>query len=84
MKITDDPAFQKAVSTAHAHIPIQKTVHREPPGFVIAEDAGRFAVFGADAWEKPTSTPMLPWSPPKGRRVARVNLDGGVSLLDVD
>lgn len=48
---------------------------------IVAKPEGRLAVYGADAWTRPTQQPMLPWAPPRGIPVATVSLSGEVTHL---
>ena len=74
----------RAVEIAKQHIPIQREVCKKEfwVGFTIVLDAGQYRVYSADAWERPTSQPMLPWSPPKGTPVAHVAIDGTTTLIE--
>ena len=49
---------------------------------VVAQPSGRIAIYKDTAWTKPTEQPLLPWSPPEGRPVAHVALDGTVTRVD--
>ncbi|WP_162802076.1 hypothetical protein [Ornithinimicrobium murale] len=85
----DQKSLDYAVKTARDHIEISHRVRRVGArnGSIIAQtysasgDKGRLAVYDANAWTPPSSTPMLAWSAPDAIPVARVDMDGHVSLL---
>ncbi|MCX4799624.1 hypothetical protein OG497_37855 [Streptomyces sp. NBC_01242] len=75
-------AFEFAVKTARAAVPIMQRVTRPEAwcGYVIVRaPVGRYGVYSEDAWTEPTERPLLPWSAPVGERVAVVALDGTVT-----
>ena len=79
-------AFLHAVETARASIPIQKAVTRPEYwcGYVIVRRPGRddsYAAYTESAWRAPKETPLLPWTPPQGVRVALVSLEGVLTML---
>lgn len=78
----DQEAFDRAVETARQHIPIMKGVTREEfwVGFTIVRTGDRYAVYDANAWERPATPGFLPWSAPTGEPVADVALDGTVTM----
>jgi hypothetical protein len=81
-----DAKFARAVEAARQHIPIVKQVVRPEAwsGFTIVEDKGEYRVHDGNAWDEPSERPMLPWSAPTGKPVARVDMDGNVTTLWLD
>ena len=75
--------MNRAIEIAKQHIPIQKEVTKPEfwVGFTIVLHNDRYSVYDADAWEKPSETPLLSWSPPTGTKVAHVAIDGTVTLV---
>ena len=75
--------MNRAIEIAKQHIPIQQYCTKEEfwCGFTIVLHNDRYSVYDADAWEKPSEVPLLPWSPPKGVKVAHVAIDGAVTLV---
>lgn len=73
--------FEQAIETARQHIPITKRVVKEEfwCGFTIVRNGELFHVYQANAWERPSEAPMLPWSPPTGVPVADVDMSGNVT-----
>lgn len=78
-----------AVATARESIATQNQVvkaeHRK--GYVITEythprGERSLHVYQAGAWEPPAQEPVLPWSPPAGRRIATVDLDGHADMIE--
>lgn len=78
--------FLRAVGIAKQHIPIQKYVCKEEfwCGFTIVLHNDEYRVFDADAWERPSEAPLLPWSPPVGTKVATVAIDGTITFIEAD
>lgn len=77
-----DPDFQHSVHTALGAIEVDKKVAAEPfrnPMVIVRGRDDLFHVYDDSAWTRPASTPVLPWSPPSGRPVAEVALDGTVT-----
>ncbi len=76
-------SLARAIDLAKEHIPIQKFCAKRKywVGFTVALHNGRYSVYNADAWDRPSEVPMLPWSPPEGTKVAHVTIDGAVELL---
>lgn len=79
-------SLEQAIETARQHIPITKRVVKEEYwcGSTIVRKVGpyggeSFHVYSADAWERPSEAPMLPWSPPTGTPVADVDMSGNVT-----
>lgn len=79
-------AIEQAIETARQHIPITKSVVKEEAwcGFTIVRkvdpyERESFHAYKADAWERPSETPLLPWSPPTGTPVADVDMSGNVT-----
>jgi hypothetical protein len=64
--------YEAAVATAIEHLPIQRKVSKDWCGYAIVEHNGGYHVYSADAWNRPTETPMLPWSSPLGTIVGYV------------
>lgn len=85
----DQKSLDYAVKTARDHIDITNRIRRVgarheyiiAQTFSVTNDSSRLAVYDADAWTPPTSEPMLPWSHPDATPVAKVDMDGHVSLL---
>ncbi len=77
-------ALDKAIEVAKQHIPIQQYVciPEAQVGFTVTCHEGRYRVYSADAWERPTESPLLPWSTPRGTKVAHVATDGSVQLIE--
>jgi hypothetical protein len=84
--LTDGARFARAVEMARQHIPIMKQVVAEEAwsGLTIAEVNGEYCVYDNSAWTEPSVRPMLPWSPPTAKPVAKVDMDGKVTTLWVD
>lgn len=77
-----DPDFQHSVHTALGAIEVDKVVVAEQFRTPMAIVRGRddlFHVYDTDAWTRPAQAGVLPWSPPPGRPVAEVALDGTVT-----
>lgn len=82
------PGFDRAVQTAVEHIDVTKRIVREDfwVGFAIVRKTSpsthevSYHCFNADAWEKPQTHGLLPWSAPTGEVVAHVSMDAEVNL----
>lgn len=91
-RLIDNPDFQYAVETARENLPIMRKARRPEclADYIIvevkiratADSPTRFAVYAEDAWTKPTERPLLPWSAPAGRRLARVRHDGSITIFE--
>jgi hypothetical protein len=73
--------LEQAIKTALENLPIQRMVMEIPVGYRIVVRNGSHHVYNANAWERPASLPLLPWSAPVGDPVADVAVDGTVTLL---
>lgn len=75
-------SIEQAIETARQNISTQRSVvaPEYQTGYTIVDAGGQFKVYQDDAWEKPAGN-MLPWSAPTGKPVARVDLDGKVTML---
>lgn len=78
--------IEQAIETARQSNEITKRLVREDAwsGSTIVRkvdpyDRESFHVYSADAWEEPSETPLLPWSPPTGTPVADVDMFGNVT-----
>lgn len=81
-------ALEYAIETARSSNELTKKLVREDAwrGSTIVRKVSpygeeSFHVYNADAWERPSEAPMLPWSPPTGTPVASVNMSGDVTYL---
>jgi hypothetical protein len=70
----------QAIAIATQNLPIQAAVCKNPSGFVICDLGHRYAVYDGDAW-KPQTESFLPWSAPKGVKVAIMDVDGTVRMI---
>lgn len=83
----DPKALQHAVDNAVQSNEREKRLVKpeaQAGSVVVEKDGGRLAVYRENAWTKPSSDPGLPWSPPTGRPVARVALDGSISPITTE
>lgn len=78
--------FLRAVNIAKQNLPIQRQVVKPEfqVGYTIVFYDGEYRVFSADAWERPSERPLLPWSPPKGTKIAHVAQDETITFLETD
>lgn len=80
-------ALDAAIATARGALPIQREVAKPEywTGLTIVRKPrdGHLAVYFDRAWVEPTERGFLPWpGPPIGEPVARVALDGTVTMID--
>ncbi|HET9061731.1 MAG TPA: hypothetical protein VFO62_00445 [Candidatus Binatia bacterium] len=72
-----DPEYRAVVKNARDHLAVQATVRTSPPGLALALDnAGRWCVFSADAWDRPAVPGLMPWSAPDARAHQWLRPDG--------
>lgn len=80
--------LDRAIDAARSALPIKASVTAPEymDGFKITryqhpQGHHTFHVYDANAWEKPTTTPLLPYTPPLGEIVATMDTDGTATRL---